>query len=98
RKMSSARGLIFTLHRILPDKPAQFSPNAILQVQPEFLDYVIERMRDLGFDIVSMDEALERLAAPEGSCKPFMVLTFDDAYRDNLHHALPILRRQQAPF
>ncbi len=98
RKMSSARGLIFTLHRVLPGTPAPFSPNAILQVEPEYLDYVIERMRGMGFDIVSMDEALDRLAVPEGSSRPFVVLTFDDAYRDNLQHALPILRRHEAPF
>lgn len=95
--LSRARGVIFTLHRVLPDDPAPFSPNAILQVRPDFLDYVIERVRDLGIDIVSLDEALERLAAPRKG-RPFVVLTFDDAYRDNLRHALPILTRHEAPF
>ncbi|KKC31950.1 polysaccharide deacetylase family protein [Devosia psychrophila] len=97
RSLSSSRGVIFTLHRVLPDEPADFSPNAILQVQPDFLDYVIERVRDLDLDIVSLDEALERLAAPKPG-KRFVVLTFDDAYKDNLRHALPILRRHEAPF
>ncbi|WP_240233261.1 polysaccharide deacetylase family protein [Devosia lacusdianchii] len=97
RALSSSRGVIFTLHRVLPDEPADFSPNAILQVRPDFLEYVIERMRDLGLDIVSLDEALERLAAPVKS-RGFVVLTFDDAYKDNLKYALPILRRQDAPF
>ena len=97
RSLSSSRGVIFTLHRVLPDEPADFSPNAILQVQPDFLDYVIERVRDLGLDIVSLDEALERLAAP-ASGRQFVVLTFDDAYKDNLRYALPILRRHEAPF
>lgn len=97
RNLSTSRGAIFTLHRVLPDEPADFSPNAILQVRPDFLEYVIERVRDLGLDIVSLDEALERLAAPTKG-KPFVVLTFDDAYKDNLKYALPILRRQNAPF
>lgn len=97
RGLSKSRGVIFTLHRVLPEQPAAFSPNAILQVQPDFLGYVIERVRDLGLDIVTLDEALERLAAHEGG-RQFVVLTFDDAYRDNLVHALPILRRQEAPF
>lgn len=97
RALSSSRGVIFTLHRVLPDRPADFSPNAILQVRPDFLDYVIERLRDLDLDIVSLDDALERLAAPKAG-RRFVVLTFDDAYRDNLQHALPILRRHQAPF
>lgn len=97
RTLSSSRGVIFTLHRVLPEEPADFSPNAILQVRPDFLEYVIERVRDLDLDIVSLDEALERLAAP-GPGRRFVVLTFDDAYKDNLRHALPILRRQEAPF
>ncbi|WIY54036.1 polysaccharide deacetylase family protein [Devosia sp. YIM 151766] len=95
--LSRSRGVIFTLHRVLPDEPADFSPNAILQVQPDFLDFCLERLRDLGLDIVSMDEALERLAAPKRG-RRFVVLTFDDAYRDNLRHALPILQRHEAPF
>lgn len=48
-------------------------------------------------DIVSLDEAMERLEATVPGRK-FVVLTFDDAYRDNLVHALPILRRHEAPF
>ena len=97
RALSKSRGVIFTLHRVLPDAPADFAPNAILQIQPAFLDYVIERLRALDIDIVSLDEALERLAAPARG-KPFVVLSFDDAYKDNLTHALPILRRHEAPF
>lgn len=97
RTLSSSRGVIFTLHRVLPEEPADFSPNAILQVQPDFLEYVIERVRDLRIDIVTLDEAMERVAAPRRG-RPFVVLTFDDGYRDNLRHALPVLRRQDAPF
>lgn len=97
RMLSASRGVIFTLHRVLAEEPADFSPNAILQVRPDFLEYVIERVRDLGLDIISLDEALERLAAPRAG-RRFVVLTFDDAYKDNLRHALPILRRQEAPF
>lgn len=97
RLLSQSRGVIFTLHRVLPETPAAFSPNAILQITPDFLDYCIERVRDLGIDIVSLDEAMTRLSATEKG-RPFVVLTFDDAYRDNLTHALPILQRHEAPF
>jgi len=97
RTMSQARGAIFTLHRVLPDDPADFSPNAILQVKPDFLDYVIKRIRALGIDIVSLDEALRRIEA-DALQRRFVVFTFDDAYRDNLKFALPVLRRAQCPF
>lgn len=95
--LSASRGVIFTLHRVLPEDPAAFSPNAILQIRPDFLEYVIERVSERGIDIVTLDEAIERLAAPKKP-KPFVVLTFDDAYRDNLEFALPILLRHEAPF
>lgn len=97
RRFSKCRGVIFTLHRVLPDDPADFSPNAILQVKPAFLEYAITRVRELGLDIVDLDEALRRIES-ENPSKPFAVFTFDDAYRDNLKFALPVLRRQQCPF
>lgn len=97
RHLSQARGVIFTLHRVLPDAPAPFSPNAILQITPDFLDYCLERLPQTGIDIVSLDEALERLATARKG-RPFVVLTFDDGYRDNLQHALPVLHRHAAPF
>lgn len=97
RRWSEARGVIFTLHRVLPEPPADFSPNAILQVTPDFLEYAIVRVRRLGFDIVDLDEAIRRIESDTRE-KPFAVFTFDDAYRDNRLHALPVLRRQQCPF
>jgi len=96
RVLSRSRGVIFTLHRVLPDMPAPFSPNAILQIRPDFLDAVLTRLGELGIEIVSLDDALTRLAEPAG--RPFAVFTFDDGYRDNRDHALPILWRHNAPF
>jgi peptidoglycan/xylan/chitin deacetylase (PgdA/CDA1 family) len=97
RALSRCRGVIFTLHRVLPGDPADFSPNSILQVKPEFLDYTIRRVRQLGLDIVDLGEGLRRLESDEPERK-FVVFTFDDAYRDNLRYALPVLRRHQCPF
>lgn len=97
RALSRSRGVIFTLHRVLPGLPADFSPNAILQVTPEFLSYAITRIRELGLDIVSLNEAVARIESP-GRTRRFAVFTFDDGYRDNLEYALPILRKHQCPF
>ena len=97
RLLSRTRGVIFTLHRVLPEQPARFSPNAILQVTPDYLDYAITRIRALGYDIVDMDEAVRRIASDE-PVRRFAVFSFDDAYRDNLVHALPVLRRHNCPF
>lgn len=98
RARSKARGLIFTLHRVLPDDPPEFAPNAILQIKPEFLEYTIRRVRELGYDIVGIEEAVRRTEAVEAPARKFVVFTFDDGYRDNLEHALPILREHECPF
>lgn len=97
RAGSKAKGIIFTMHRVLPGRPAAFAPHSILQITPEFLDYAIRRLRKLGYDIVSIDEALARTENPDPT-RPFVVLTFDDGYRDNLVHALPVLNHNKAPF
>ncbi len=58
---------------------------------------MVTSLRRNGWDIVGLDEALRRIAEPI-SGRPFVVLTFDDGYRDTLSRALPVLHRLDAPF
>ncbi len=97
RYFSSCKGVIFALHRVLPDKFRPFQPNSILQITPEFLEQAILAARDKSFDIISLEEARERIIKKEKQNR-FVVFSFDDAYRDNLTYALPILRRHNCPF
>ncbi|MEJ8573731.1 polysaccharide deacetylase family protein [Microbaculum marinum] len=94
---TSGAGVIFTLHSVVPGEPPAFAPNRILTVTPEFLEATVKRIRSAGLDIVSLDEARERLRSG-GQGRRFACLTFDDGYRDNLDHAFPVLKRQEAPF
>ncbi len=89
-------GVIFMLHQVSPIAPPDFSPNRILTVTPDFLDATIQHVLSLGYDIVTMDEAHRRLSSQE-SGRPFACFTFDDGYRDNREHALPIFRRHGVP-
>ena len=92
------RGAILMLHQVRPWRPPTpgYAPNRLMEITPEFLDIVLTLVKRSGFDLVSMDEALDRLAA--SSSRPFAALTFDDGYRDNVEHALPVLERHGAPF
>lgn len=90
-------GAILTLHHVRPARRGAFQPNALLEVTPDFLDAVLHRLRDGGFDLVSLDEAVDRIAAG-GSQRPFVALTFDDGYRDNVEFAYPVLKKHEAPF
>jgi peptidoglycan/xylan/chitin deacetylase (PgdA/CDA1 family) len=94
---SKGLGMIFMLHQVTPEKAPDFSPNAILKVEPRFLDGVIAQVKAFGLDIVDLDEAHRRLLAGY-SGKRFVCFTLDDGYRDNLEHALPVFQKHDAPF
>lgn len=90
-------GAVLMFHHVRPASPSRFQPNAHLEVTPAFLAKVVERTRAHGLDIVDLDEAERRLAEP-GRGGRFVVLTFDDGYRNNFTEAYPILKALDAPF
>lgn len=95
--ISQGVGIIFMLHRVSSETPGEFSPNSGLMVTPDFLDSVLCNVKEAGLDIVSLDEAHERLTS-SAPCKRFACFTLDDGYRDNLEHAYPVFKRHEAPF
>jgi peptidoglycan/xylan/chitin deacetylase (PgdA/CDA1 family) len=96
--LTRGRGAVLMLHHVRPQSQRGFQPNRILEVTPAFLETSIREVRRAGFDIVSLDEAHARMTGVEKSQRPFVCFTFDDGYRDNRDHALPIMRRHGAPF
>lgn len=94
RPLTRGRGVILMGHHVRPARPRGFAPNALLEITPDFLDAALRLLRAEGFETVPLDEVPERLRQPG---PPFAALTFDDGYRDNVEHALPVLRRHGAP-
>jgi peptidoglycan/xylan/chitin deacetylase (PgdA/CDA1 family) len=94
---TQGRGLIFTLHYVRPEplRPQAFAPNRFLEVTPGFLEGVLDQVQEAGLDVVSMDEAVERLQG--GDDRRFVCFTFDDGYRDNLEYAYPLFKRRSLP-
>jgi peptidoglycan/xylan/chitin deacetylase (PgdA/CDA1 family) len=90
-------GVILTLHHVRPGRPGRFQPNRFLEVEADFLERSLIRLREHGIEIVSMDEVHQRLVERDFS-RSFAAITFDDGYRDNYEHAWPVLKRQQVPF
>jgi peptidoglycan/xylan/chitin deacetylase (PgdA/CDA1 family) len=66
------------------------------QLSPRDLDRYLGHLAQC-YTFVSLDEAIEGLAGRAPMRPNSLVLTFDDGYRNNLSHALPILRKYGAP-
>jgi peptidoglycan/xylan/chitin deacetylase (PgdA/CDA1 family) len=97
RPLLGGVGMILTLHHVRPRRKARFQPNRLLEITPQFLEGAIKRLRRRGVDLVSMDELHRRLTERDFA-RRFVAFTFDDGYRDNLEHALPILTQHEVPF
>jgi len=94
----SGVGVVFMLHRVRPTADhAGFAPNAILEITPDYLNAVLMTVRSLGYDFVSLDEALNRLRTQQFERK-FAAFTLDDGYQDNLQYAAPVFAKHGAPF
>lgn len=97
RPILAGVGTIFMLHHVRPARDDMFQPNRHLEITPDFLREVLAHVRALGVDIVSMDEAHRRMRERDFA-RRFACFTFDDGYRDNRDHALPVMRDRNAPF
>ncbi len=96
-RFAGGLGTIVTFHRVRPASPSSdFAPNAHLEVTPQFLAELIDWAKGNNIDLVTLDEARRRLST--ASRNRFMVVTMDDGYRDNLEHALPVLKERHCPF
>ena len=92
-------GALLMFHHVRPASPSAFAPNGMLEITPGFLDAALTRIKALGYRLLPLDAAVAELrAGGVPGAPPFAVLTFDDGYRDNLAHALPVLERHAAPF
>jgi peptidoglycan/xylan/chitin deacetylase (PgdA/CDA1 family) len=66
-------------------------------VTPQFLARLVRGLRRSGLEFIGLDEMHRRMV--EGDfAKRFVCLTFDDAYRDTLRFAYPVLKDAGVPF
>src|SRR4249920_1266608 len=90
-------GAILTLHHVRPPRPDAFQPNRLLEVTPDFLEGLLQRLVRARIDVVSLDEMHRRFI--DGDFKRrFVCLTFDDGYKDFVRWAYPLLRKYKLPF
>jgi peptidoglycan/xylan/chitin deacetylase (PgdA/CDA1 family) len=94
----SCRGIILMLHRLIERECEYGSPGiARLHVTVRHLEKLMLQLRELGYEIISLDELHSTLMSG-GKNSRFAAFTFDDAYRDTYELALPLFRKHTAPF
>jgi peptidoglycan/xylan/chitin deacetylase (PgdA/CDA1 family) len=93
RRIFAGRAAILTFHEIQQDCCSELMTGTSVAL----FEYSLNWLRQEGWEIVSFETCLERLATDFGPGR-YAVLTFDDGYRDNVTTALPILERNNAPF
>jgi peptidoglycan/xylan/chitin deacetylase (PgdA/CDA1 family) len=94
----AGKGLVFMLHRVMPEMERnEFTLNKDLAITPEKLEEFIVFLKEKGYIFISLDTLENWLENKIKLRKKFICLTFDDGYKDNLTHGLPILKKHQVP-
>ena len=88
------RGAILMYHRILPDEQINEDLNLGLAVSCSNFENQVKMMKSK-YKLCSMDEFLSNLKKDKNEF--MLTITFDDGYKDNLIHALPILEKYKVP-
>ncbi|MEA3462299.1 MAG: polysaccharide deacetylase family protein [Bacteroidota bacterium] len=91
----SGIGHVLVFHRVGEDDSLVFTKD--LQVSPESLERFLQYFNSNNIDIVTLDECYKRILSGKRE-KRFVAFTFDDGFRDNLSHALPVFEKYNAPF
>ncbi len=92
--LCKGKGAILMYHRILPEKFIKQDMKIGLAVSCENFEKHLITLKSK-YKFVSMDMFLENLENKKDEFT--IVLTFDDGYKDNFIHALPILKKHKIP-
>ena len=89
------RGCCLVFHRAVASADWESMPNRGFHLDLSYLEHLIRYIQRSGWDIVSMDEALRRLANP--GQRRFVNISLDDCYRDTAEQVVPLFSRLGAP-
>jgi peptidoglycan/xylan/chitin deacetylase (PgdA/CDA1 family) len=78
-------------HSVSADPEPGVSPYFRLATSPARFRAQMQWLRDEGYSVIDLIEVLERLQARGGIDGRFVVITFDDGFRDFAEHAWPVL-------
>ncbi|MCF6236495.1 MAG: polysaccharide deacetylase family protein [Gammaproteobacteria bacterium] len=89
--------LILGYHRILPSNHPEYKKmQPGMRVEPEILKMHIQTLKKY-FEVVDLNEWVERVKAGKPVPKKACSLTFDDGWVDNYEYAFPVLKKENVP-
>ncbi len=94
-RASLDRGCCLTFHRAVPTAGWNGLPNRGFHIDLGYLERLLVHVLRRGWAVVTMDEALRRLACPGAG--PFINISIDDCYTDTAAHVVPLFRRLGVP-
>jgi len=97
-RVGGRRVLILSYHRVVDDFEGERKrciPG--LLISRETFRRHLEEARRAGYELASLEDALEVLAGRRSAARDLCVITFDDGYRDVYRHAFPILKELGVP-
>jgi peptidoglycan/xylan/chitin deacetylase (PgdA/CDA1 family) len=86
---------VFNYHRIGDAETTAFDPNVFSASVGRLAEHV--RLIRSRFDVVDVSRLLSIIENGTALHEPIAMITFDDGYRDNYAHALPVLRATRTP-
>jgi peptidoglycan/xylan/chitin deacetylase (PgdA/CDA1 family) len=90
-------GVILRFQRVRPGRPGAFQPLRSDQISPRAFARLLRALKRWNYDVLSIDQMVERLRQPPHRARRFVCVTFDVGYRDFLDHAWPVLKSSGVP-
>ncbi|MBT1074662.1 polysaccharide deacetylase family protein [Geobacter grbiciae] len=88
--------IILVYHRIVDDSSVYLDKGSVVHHHlSDFVDEIPYLKRT--FQILSMDDIVDRISSGEGFDRPTIAITFDDGYLDNYTLAYPVLKAHEVP-
>lgn len=91
------KGEIWMLHRVTMHK-SNVTEMQPYEITPQRLDALLAQYKQSGYRFVSLDEVYTMQQTKRYGRRPFVCVTLDDGYLDNMTEALPVFRKYNCPF
>lgn len=91
------KGEIWMLHRVTTNG-TKIPEMQQYEITPARLEELLTQYRRQGYRFVSIEQLYEMQLSRRYPLSPFVCVTLDDGYLDNMTEALPVFRRFDCPF